>query len=61
MQLTIKTKSRSSIAERLRTAKVDKKYLALEELNIKMYISQVKQERNSIMMSNEKYHTSFSL
>ena len=61
MQLVIEAKSKRQIADKLKMAKVDKSYLAQEDKNIKEYIEKSKLERNSILMSNEKYLKSFSL
>lgn len=61
MQLVIEAKSKRQIADKLKMAKVDKSYLAQEDKNIREYIEKSKLERNSILMSNEKYSKSFSL
>lgn len=61
MQLVIEAKSKRQIADKLKMAKVDKGYLAQEDKNIREYIERSKLERNSILMSNEKYSKSFSL
>ncbi len=61
MQLVIEVKSKRQIADKLKMAKVDKSYLAQEDKNIREYIERSKLERNSILMSNEKYSKSFSL
>lgn len=61
MQLIVRTKSKKRISDRLKTAKVNRSYFDQEELNMKAYISQGKEEKRSITMSNEKYHKSFSL
>ncbi|MCB9096976.1 MAG: hypothetical protein H6630_05075 [Arcobacter sp.] len=61
MQLVIEAKSKRQIADKLKMAKVDKSYLAQEDKNIREYIERSKLERNSILMSNEKYSKSFSL
>ena len=61
MQIAVKAKSKRRIADRLRDAKVDRSYLSQEDANIQEYIKRSKTERNSIVMSNEKYLKSFSL